>query len=244
MATIDGREHPQPSRRRRPQLSDEAASHVRELIISGQLRPGEFIRQEKIAEDLDLSATPVREALLALRGEGFVLLRPRRGFVVAPLDGGDIRDLFTAQALIAGELAAQAALRLSDEGLDELGQLDSDLNVAAAAGDADRVEELNHAFHRLVNLSADAPKLAWMLSVTVQFAPHRFFATIEGWAAASAVDHESILAALRARDPEEARQAMGRHINNAGRLLAQHFDGSKPSVSSSPPEHRPSPSAR
>ncbi|MCU4186659.1 GntR family transcriptional regulator [Acidiferrimicrobium sp. IK] len=106
--------------RHRQQLSTEVANHVRQQILSGHLRPGAFIRQEKIAEDLGLSATPVREGLLALRGEGFVLLRPRRGFVVAPLDASDIRDLFTAQALIAGEMAACAARRLDGTRIEEL----------------------------------------------------------------------------------------------------------------------------
>jgi len=223
MATTGNADRP-PVRRQYQQLSDEAADHVRELIVSGQLRPGDFIRQERIAEDLGLSATPVREGLLALRGEGFVLLKPRRGFVVSPLGARDIRDLFTAQALLAGELAARSAQRLDDEMLEHLATLDEALNAAASDNDAAAVEELNHAFHRVVNLAADAPKLAWVLSVTVRFAPHRFFATIEGWPAASADDHRAILSALRSRDSEAARDAMRLHIENAGRLLALHFD--------------------
>src|ERR1700730_12986054 len=104
----------------RQQLSAEVASHVRELIMSGRLRPGEFIRQEQIAEELELSATPVREGLLTLKGEGFVQLKPRRGFVVAPLSAADVRDLFTAQELLAGELVYRAAGRIDDDGLREL----------------------------------------------------------------------------------------------------------------------------
>jgi DNA-binding GntR family transcriptional regulator len=192
--------------------------------MSGQLRPGDFIRPEKLAEELELSATPVREALMALRGEGFVLLRPRRGFVVAPLSPEDILDLFAAQALLAGELASQAATHLDEAGLGELGAIDDALNQAATAGDADEVERLNHAFHRVVNLAAGAPKLAWMLSLAARFAPRRFFATIAGWTEASADDHAAILEALRKRDPEAARAAMRSHIEKAGRLLAEHFD--------------------
>ena len=215
-------------RRERPQLSDEAAGHVRELIMSGQLRPGDFIRPEKLAEELELSATPVREALMALRGEGFVLLRPRRGFVVAPLSPADILDLFAAQALLAGELASRAATHLDEAALGELGAIDDALNQAAKAGDADEVERLNHAFHRVVNLAAGAPKLAWMLSVAARFAPRRFFATIPGWTEASADDHASILEALRKHDPEAAGAAMRIHIEKAGRLLAEHFDRGGP----------------
>lgn len=66
---------------RRRQLSDEVADYVRELIMSGQVRHGEFLRLERVADDLGISVTPVREALLSLRGEGFVTLEPRRGFM-------------------------------------------------------------------------------------------------------------------------------------------------------------------
>src|SRR6201992_1588827 len=180
----------------RRQLGDEGASYVRELIMSGNLRSGDFIRQERIAEELELSATPVREGLLSRRGEGFVEPKPRRGFVVAPLSASDVRDLFTAQALLAGELVSRAASRLGPEGLVKLTDVHEALRKAAADGNGELVETLNHDFHRRVNPSADAPRLAWMLSISTRFAPRRFFATIPGWPKASAQDHAAILRAL------------------------------------------------
>ena len=125
---------------RRGQLSDEVAGYVRELIMSGNLRPGEFVRQERIADELELSATPVREGLLLLRGEGFLELKPRRGFVVAPLSASDVRDLFTAQALLAGELVSRAAVRMGPDDLRGLTEVHEALRRAAADGNGDRVE--------------------------------------------------------------------------------------------------------
>jgi len=209
--------------RHRPQLSDEAASYVRELIMSGRLRPGDFIRQEALADELGMSATPVREGLLALRGEGFVHLEPRRGFLVADLSPSDVRDLFDAQALLAGELAARSSQALSNPALAELGDLQDRLHEAAVVGSVDDVESLNHAFHRLVNSSAGAPKIAWTLSVAVRYVPRRFFASIEGWPDASVHDHSTILAALVARDAESARAAMADHFRHAGELLVAHL---------------------
>jgi DNA-binding GntR family transcriptional regulator len=211
----------------RQQLSDEVASHVRELIMSGRLRPGQFIRQERIAEELDLSATPVREGLLSLKGEGFVQLKPRRGFVVAALSAADVRDLFTAQALLAGELVYRAAERITDDEWHELNQVHQQLRKAAAAGDGEAVELLNHDFHRRINLIAGAPRLAWMLSISTKFAPRRFFATIPGWSRASAQDHAAIIKALRDHDGERARGAMMRHMENAGQLLAANFESAE-----------------
>jgi DNA-binding GntR family transcriptional regulator len=211
----------------RRQLSDEVASYVRELIMSGHLQSGDFIRQERIAEELGLSATPVREGLLSLKGEGFVQLKPRRGFVVAPLSASDIRDLFTAQALLAGELVARAAARMDAVELRELNDLHKALRKAAAAGDGDQVESLNHDFHRRINLVADAPRLAWMLSISSKFAPRRFFATIPGWSKASAQDHAAIIKAITERDADAARAAMMRHMENAGELLAANFESAR-----------------
>jgi DNA-binding GntR family transcriptional regulator len=208
----------------RRQLSDEVASYVRELITSGRLRTGDFIRQEHIADELGLSSTPVREALLTLKGEGFVELKPRRGFVVAPLSASDIRDLFTAQAILAGELVSRAVSRIEPAGLRELEEVHKALCAAAAAGDGVLVESLNHSFHRGINLIANAPRLAWLLSISTKSAPRRFFSTVPAWYKASAQDHVAILNAITERDAEQARAAMMRHMENAGELLAANFE--------------------
>lgn len=63
----------------RPQLSEEVADHVRTRIMSGQVRPGDFVRLDETAASLGVSVTPVREALLTLRGEGLVDLVPGAG---------------------------------------------------------------------------------------------------------------------------------------------------------------------
>lgn len=210
-------------RQRRPQMSDEVASYLRELIMSGRLKPGYFIRQDALADELQMSATPVREGLLALRGEGFVRLEPRRGFVVADLGPTDIRDLFDAQALLAGELAARAADKLTDATLLELVQIQKEIDAAASGGVIQEVESLNHSFHRIINLSAESTKIAWMLSVAVRCVPRRFFAEIDGWPSASSRDHSAILFALKDRDADAARQAMVGHLRHAGELLAAHL---------------------
>ncbi|MFA1551226.1 GntR family transcriptional regulator [Actinomadura chokoriensis] len=213
-----------PALGRRRQLSDEVAAHVRDLIMSGQVRHGEFLRLERIAEDLGISVTPVREALLSLRGEGFVTLEPRRGFMPAPLARQDVQDLFEAQAYFAGELAARAAGKLTEPELDSLARTQTLLEEAFEAGDSAGVERANHQFHRLINLCAGAPKLAWLLQTAVRYAPRRFYASIDGWTRASVDDHHLVLAALRAGDAGAARQAMRAHIRHAGTLLAVHLE--------------------
>ncbi|MGC2174071.1 MAG: GntR family transcriptional regulator [Acidimicrobiales bacterium] len=213
----------QHSRRSPPRLSDDAARHVRELIISGQLTAGEFIRPETIAVDLGISATPVREGMLQLQSEGFLKVRPRRGFVVSPLSPKDVSDAFDAQALLAGELCARAAKVLSLADFNTLDALQTKLEVAALEGDFSVEEELNFEFHRFIYHLADSPKIQWLLESTLRYAPRRFYSSIVGWPEATISEHRAILAALKSSDASTAREAMASHIQHAGVLLAEHL---------------------
>lgn len=212
---------PGPSRQ---QLGGEAESYLRDLIVSGQLRGGDFIRPETVAQELGISATPVREGLFSLRTQGFVRLEPRRGFVVVPLTGDDIRDLFAAQALLAGELAARAVKQSDAAAVAHLSALHAELEAAADRGAQDELERLNFQFHRAINRLAGAPKIAWLLGVSVSYVPVRFYSSIEGWPAASVHDHRALLEAFRKRASRSARIAMAEHVVHAGELLAVHVE--------------------
>jgi DNA-binding GntR family transcriptional regulator len=219
-------DEPGARRPQRRQLGDEAASYVRDLIMSGELRGGQFIRPEAIAETLGISATPVREGLLALRGEGFVHLEPRRGFAVSPMSAEDIRDLFTAQSLLAGELAARAARRIGPHDLAGLERLQAQIEKAAGRKDLDELEDLNWSFHRSINRLADAPKISLLVGVVVRCVPNRLYARIEGWPQSTTEDHRVVLDALRRGSAAKSRSAMVTHITKAGELLARHYDAS------------------
>lgn len=208
----------------RPQLSDDVATYLRDLIVSGQVRAGEFLRVESLAEQLGTSVTPVREALVSLRGEGFVVLQPRRGFMVAPFTRQDIVDIYQVQAYLAGELAARACLVLDRDRIQGLRAVQTDLEAAHNRMDAEEVERLNHDFHRIINVAARAPKLAQFLVTATRYSPRLFFARIAGWAQASADDHDAILGALQEADPEKARDSMASHVTKAGALLAEHLE--------------------
>lgn len=216
------------NRKRAPllRLSDVAAAHVRELIVSGQLRAGEFIRPETVADELGISATPAREGLLQLQTEGFLTVEPRRGFAVTALSSDDIRDIYEAQALLGGELAARAARVIGAELVDELEHIQAELEAAAAAKDYESVELLNHRFHETIYRLTGSRKMRWLIKTTLAYAPRKFFAAVEGWPEASAQDHRAIIEHLRSGDDEGARTAMSQHVRKAGALLAEHLAAS------------------
>lgn len=207
----------------RPQLSDDAANHVRRLIMSGQLRPGDAVKAERIAEDLGISGTPVREALQALKVEGFLKLLPRRGFTVAPLSGKDVMDAFEASGLLAGELAARATIRATDQDLAELEALHHEILAATHRKDMTVLEAANNAFHQEIDRIADAPRISWVLGLIGHYVPG-LYKNIEGWPHATVHDHTAILKCLKDRDSEAARTAMHAHLVHAGELLAKQFD--------------------
>jgi DNA-binding GntR family transcriptional regulator len=205
----------------RQQLPEEVAGYVRELIIDGAVRPGEFLRIESIAGAVGVSNTPVREGLLILRSEGLVELIPRRGFVVCPFSQQDVRDLFWAQAQLARELAARAARKIAPEQLAELEVILAQYEAAVAEGDENRIGDLGHFFHRRINLAADSYRLALLLSSAVRQLPNRFYAAIETQASARGDDHELLLDALRRRDARKAKSLMERHILARGEYLIE-----------------------
>jgi DNA-binding GntR family transcriptional regulator len=205
------------------QLSHKVAAYVREGIMVGQLPAGQFLRTESLAADLNVSATPVREALMILQSEGSVRWEPRRGFRVVSVSDQDVRDLFQVQAFIAGELAARAAEELDPSAVTGLRELQGQLEDAADRGNVTAVDAVNHEIHRRINKASSSPRLAALLNQTVQYVPLRFFGTIDGWSQASAHDHSAVFDALDARDGDAARKAMSDHIVHIGDLLVMHL---------------------
>lgn len=205
-------EVPVRGRAKRRQLPDEVAGYVREQIMSGRMRPGDFLRMEPIAEAVGVSITPVREGLLMLRSEGFVTLVPRRGFQVAEFTRQDVRDLFWAQGQLSGELAARAAKAATPELVERLEAINTATMAAADAGDEQRAGELAHAFHREINLAADSDRLARLLAGVVKHLPNQLYATLEANVETTRLQHIEILDALAARDARRVRRIMEAHL--------------------------------
>jgi DNA-binding GntR family transcriptional regulator len=191
--------------------------------MKGELAASEYIRTEQLATQLGVSATPVREALMALHSEGAVRWEPRRGFRVVPLTRQDVVDLFEVQAFIAGELAARAAQTADDERMSALVRLQSELKSAAGSGNSDTVFHLNHEIHRTINLSGGSGRLTALLNRTLYYVPGNYYSSVHGWVEASVDEHDEIIAAIGARDGERTRTLMRDHIRHSGTLLSLHL---------------------
>lgn len=161
---------------------------------------GTFIRLDETAAQLGVSVTPVREALLKLRGEGMVQLEPHRGHVVLPLTRQDIEDIFWLQASIAKELAAAATDHITDAEIDELDRINESLAAAVGSGDAETIAGIEFAFHRVFNQASGRIKLAWFLLNAARYMPVLVYAADPHWGKAAVDNHRKLIAALRHRD--------------------------------------------
>ncbi|CAA9213970.1 MAG: Transcriptional regulator, GntR family [uncultured Actinomycetospora sp.] len=209
-----------------PALPEQVVLQLRERILSGVLRPGTFLRPDRLAVELGVSPTPVREALQALRADDLVRALARRGFVVAPLDRGDVVDLFAVQAHLTGELTARAAVALDADGLAVLRDLAArvDALIAAAPGEDLALAEAEHRFHAALNRAGGARKLAWLVGRAAHYLPPRFYTDREAWRTATVDAHRRLLAALAAGDAGTARAAMEGHVLDGRDLLVAHLE--------------------
>jgi len=207
----------------RPQLAEDVARHVRKRIFDGTYAAGQYIRLDQLAAELGVSVTPVREALFVLSAEGLLSQQPRRGFVVVEVTGRDLTDVANVQAHVGGELAARAAVSITDEQLRELEKIQTELEDAYASDDDDRAVRLNHEVHKSINVAADSPKLAQLMSQITRYAPESVFPTITGWPEQSTEYHRKLLAALERRDEDLARSAMSEHLAAGAVPLIEHL---------------------
>jgi len=192
--------------------------------MSGTLRPGTFIRLDETAAQLGVSVTPVREALLKLRGEGMVQLEPHRGHVVLPLSRQDIADIFWLQATIAKELAATATDHITDAEIDELDHLNRILAAAVGSGDAETIAAIEFSFHRVFNQASGRIKLAWFLLNAARYMPVLVYAADPQWGAAAVDNHRQLIAALRRRDTAAVVEHTTWQFTDGARRLTEKLD--------------------
>lgn len=207
----------------RPQLAEDVARFVRRRIFDGTYAAGTYVRLDQLAVELGISVTPVREALFELKAEGLLAQQPRRGFVVLPVTERDLTDVANMQAYVGGELAARAAANVTGEQLRELEKIQTELEDAYAGDDNEAAVRLNHEFHRAINVAADSPKLAQLMSQITRYAPESVFPTIAGWPEQSTAHHRLVLAALEAHDENLARTAMSEHLAEGAEPLIAHL---------------------
>lgn len=131
-------------------LADWVTASLREAILNGYFEPGEKVDQDLIAEELEVSRTPVREALRRLEFEGFVELRPHHGAFIAKVSHQDIREVYEIRRLLEAEIVRQVAPLIPESVLDELDRSLIESQTQFDAGDVTKHFEGDILFHETV----------------------------------------------------------------------------------------------
>jgi DNA-binding GntR family transcriptional regulator len=200
--------------RRRGGLAVDVAAYIRGLVLTGTLRPGTKIDQEAICESLDVSRSPVREAIVVLGQEGLLDVTPRRGASVAELTPDDIIDHYALVGTVSGRAAAIAAEQLSDAAIERLAETHARFEQGSDLGPAE-LSELNDLFHQIINGCAPR-RTRWLLRLLVRSVPANYYEFASGWDERAVQHHAVVLDAIRRRDADGARTAMQHHLDESG----------------------------
>jgi DNA-binding GntR family transcriptional regulator len=191
--------------------TDLVAALIRELIITGELAPGEQLRQRDLAQRFAVSQTPVREAMRRLESEGLLTCDTHRGFTVAAPDDGRLEENFQIRAALESLGASLAARRIDAGGLARLRALNDTMQKLAEEDPG--YAELNREFHFTVYEYAHSPLLLSLMRL--------LWASLHGGPqvirthAESARQHDQILSALARGDAAAASARTYEHIMGA-----------------------------
>ena len=195
-------------------LYEEVAEQLRQRIFSGELEPGSWIDELRLAEEYGISRTPLREAVKVLAAEGLVTMKVRRGAYVTEVNDKDQRDVYHLLALLESDAAGVVANVASDEELQELHALHQ--NLVAAAGEREKFFQINEQFHiRLLELANNRWRTQMVDDLRKVMKLNRHNSLFkQGRLEESLNEHQAIMDALLARDVQASVATMKAHFAN------------------------------
>ncbi|MBP0618095.1 FCD domain-containing protein [Jiella mangrovi] len=194
---------------------------LRQALIEGRLKPGTRLVTRDLAEQLGMSITPVREALVRFVASGVLTAEPSQSFRVPKLDGDQYCEICEVRKSVEGLAAANSALRISPEELATMEGLLARYLAAKAAADPHLALTLNKEFRFALYQAAQMPTLLAVIEMLWLKAGPGFNYLYDGDNAAITEhgNYDDLLKALRAREPEAARQAIEHAIDDGAKSV-------------------------
>ena len=208
----------------RTALHEQVAHRLRQMLVENRIPPGAKLNERELSEVLNVSRTPLREAIKMLAAEGLVELLTNRGAIAIALTEADVLNTFEVMAGLEAQSGELAAQRITDAELLEIKAMHYEMLAAYTRRDLPAYYRLNAAIHEAINAAAKNPVLAATYKqVNARLQALRFRSNQDGDKWKSAVDeHELMIAALTARDPAAMRSVLASHlINKLGVVLEQ-----------------------
>jgi len=204
-------------------LHEQVAAKLRDMIISGELKPDAPIDEPALCAEFKISRTPLREALKVLAAEELVVLQPRRGAVVSKLTTASVMQKFEVVSLIEGHAARVFCERRHPTALAELAAIHARLTAAFKARNRKQYSETNQGFHRrLVELTGNEE----MIRIHAQLLGHlqraRYFTGRQmNWRDNFMAEHDGMMAALTKGAPHEAEAVVREHLAHVARSVME-----------------------
>lgn len=197
-------------------LHEQAAHRLRQMLVENRIAPGAKLNERELSDELNVSRTPLREAIKMLAAEGLVELLPNRGAIAVELTEADVLNTFEVMAGLEAQSGELAALRITDAELAEIKAMHYEMLAAYMRQDLPGYYRLNAAIHSAINTAAKNPALTATYSqVNARLQALRFKSNQDGekWKAA-VKEHEQMINALSAHDPVAMRAVLMSHLIN------------------------------
>ena len=197
-------------------LHEGTFQKLRSLLVEGVIAPGSKLNERALAESLNVSRTPIREAIKRLAADGLVELIANRGAIAVQLSHADVVHTFDVIAQLEGYSGELAAKNISAATLSELEALQYEMMASYARRDLSNYYKLNLRIHHLINQAANNPVLTQLFSqVNARIEALRFRSNQNGVKWEKAVEeHQEMIDALKTHDSERMRKVMIQHVMN------------------------------
>ena len=187
---------------------------IRNAIETGLYKPGQVISQRQIGEDLGLSVTPIREAIIVLASNGIVERHSHHSIKVSDIDPKQLRNLFHVRRLLEEEAIALCVRHVDDALVAKLTDINEKLKALVDSPKHNLINALDREFHTAVFSAAKNDALVWAIDRIKSSFPMYALWREPGRLAISVAEHDALIKCLAARDRKGAVAAQRAHLNN------------------------------
>jgi DNA-binding GntR family transcriptional regulator len=200
-------------------LRGRVYNFLRENILNGKYKPGENLIEMRLAEELNVSRTPIREAIRQLELEGLVESIPNKGVTVKGITKKDMEDIFKIRLVLEGLAARWAVEQITEEDLKDLEEACELMEFYTKKGDIDQISKLNTKFHEII-YKATKSNVLWHILKDFQFyvkwARHESL-SVPGRKEEALKEHYNILKAFKERNAADAEKYLTIHVENSSK---------------------------
>ncbi|WP_262416515.1 GntR family transcriptional regulator [Paenibacillus sp. CGMCC 1.18879] len=200
---------------------------LKEKIINIELKPGEAVQEENLAELLGVSRTPLREAIQRLENEDFLVRQPNGRLRVASVTTEEVKEIFLIRSMLEGYIAKNAAKNATEQDIEKLTAMIGNLKMSFQSGKSQDFVSYGFEFHDYLS---EISELKTFVKILNQLRDHalrycRFVSLHGDWNQQADEEHNLILQKIAARDEDGAEKAMQDHILSSLSAALERIEG-------------------